>query len=38
MGMRETPANAVVSSAAREAVNAAVGAAVVPETFVASDD
>jgi hypothetical protein len=38
MGMRETPANAVVSSAAREAVNAAVGAVVAPETFVVSND
>ena len=36
--MRETPANAVVSSAVREAVNAAVGAVIVPETFAVSND
>jgi hypothetical protein len=38
MGIRETPVNAVASNAVREAVKAADGAALVPETLAVLED
>jgi len=38
MGIRETPVNAVASSAVREAVKAADGAALVPDTLAVLED